>query len=133
MEERNKSVTIKGTVDSVTYRNDDNGFGVIVLDYNGEPLNVVGELGNVEEGEDLELTGAFIRHPKFGDQFRADVCIRTLPAEASAIQRYLAGGVVKGIGPVLAKRIVAQFGDETLEIMENDPDRLTEVEGITKA
>ena len=94
-----ETVTIKGTVDSVTYRNDDNGFGVVVLDYQGDPLNVVGELGNVEEGEDLELTGVFVRHPKFGDQFRADVCVRSLPAEASAIQRYLAGGVVKGIGP----------------------------------
>ncbi len=133
MTEQNNTVTIKGTVDSVTYRNDDNGFGVIVLDYAGEPLNVVGELGNVEEGEDLELTGTFIKHPKFGDQFRADACIRSLPAEASAIQRYLAGGVVKGIGPVLAKRLVERFGDGTLEIMENDPDRLTEVEGITKA
>lgn len=133
MTEKNSAVTIKGTVDSVTYRNEDNGFGVIVLDYAGEPLNVVGELGNVEEGEDLELTGMFVKHPKFGDQFRAEVCVRSLPVEASAIQRYLAGGVVKGIGPVLAKRIVARFGDKTLEIMENDPDRLTEVEGITKS
>ena len=133
MTEKNSTVTIKGTVDSVTYRNEDNGFGVIVLDYAGEPLNVVGELGNVEEGEDLELTGMFVKHPKFGDQFRAEVCVRSLPVEASAIQRYLAGGVVKGIGPVLAKRIVARFGDKTLEIMENDPDRLTEVEGITKS
>ena len=128
-----ETVTIKGTVDSVTYRNDDNGFGVVVLDYQGDPLNVVGELGNVEEGEDLELTGVFVRHPKFGDQFRADVCVRSLPAEASAIQRYLAGGVVKGIGPVMAKKLVACFGDKTLEIMENSPDRLTEVEGITPA
>lgn len=91
-------MTIKGTVDSVTYRNDDNGFGVIVLDYGGDPLNVVGELGNVEEGEDLELTGSFTNHPKFGEQFKAEICIRSLPVEASAIQRYLAGGVVKGIG-----------------------------------
>ncbi len=131
MAEQQKAVTIKGTVDSVTYRNDENGFGVIVLDYAGEPLNVVGELGNVEEGEDLELTGSFVSHPKFGNQFRAELCVRTLPVEASAIQRYLAGGVVKGIGPVIAKKLVARFGDKTLEIMENEPERLTEVEGIT--
>ena len=124
-------MTIKGTVDSVTYRNDDNGFGVIVLDYGGDPLNVVGELGNVEEGEDLELTGSFTNHPKFGEQFKAEICIRSLPVEASAIQRYLGGGVVKGIGPVLAKKIVAKFGDKTLEIMESEPERLAEVEGIT--
>ncbi len=126
-------MTIKGTVDSVTFRNDDNGFGVIILDFGGNPLTVVGELGNVEEGEDLELTGRFMTHPRFGDQFRADTCIRTLPVEASAIQRYLAGGVVRGIGPVLAKKLVERFGDKTLEIMENAPERLTEIEGVTAA
>ena len=126
-----QTVTIKGTVDSITYRNDDNGFGVIVLDFAGDPLTVVGELGNVEEGEDLELTGVFTNHPKFGEQFKADICVRTLPVEASAIQRYLAGGVVKGIGPVLAKKLVEHFGDKTLEVMEQDPERLTEVEGVT--
>lgn len=133
MTDLQKTVTIKGTVDSVTYRNDDNGFGVIVLDYDGEPLTVVGELGNVEEGEDLELSGYYTTHPKFGEQFRAEACIRTLPVEASAIQRYLAGGVVKGIGPVIAKKLVAHFGNKTLEVMENEPERLTEVEGITKS
>lgn len=127
------TVTIRGTVDSVTYRNDDNGFGVAILDYNGDPLTVVGELGNVEEGEDLELTGSFMTHPKFGEQFRAEVCVRFLPVEAAAIQRYLAGGVVKGIGPVMAKKLVSHFGDKTLEVMENDPDRLIEVEGLTIA
>ena len=132
MAEEKNTVTVCGTVDSVTYRNDDNGFAVIVLDYEGDPLTVVGELGNVEEGEDLELTGVFMNHPKFGEQFKAEVCIRSLPAEASAIQRYLAGGVVKGIGPVLAKKLVAAFGDKTLEIMELYPERLTEVDGITK-
>ncbi len=131
MTENQNTVTVRGIVDSVTYRNDDNGFGVIVLDHEGEPLTVVGELGNVEEGEELELTGTFMKHPKFGDQFKADVCVRSLPAEASAIRRYLAGGVVKGIGPVLAKKIVDCFGDKTLEIMETEPDRLAEVEGVT--
>ena len=91
----------------------------------------MGELGNIEEGEDLELTGCFTTHPKFGEQFKADVCIRSLPVEASAIQRYLAGGVVKGIGPVLAKKIVAKFGDKALEIMETEPRRLSEIDGIT--
>ena len=120
-------------MDSVTYRNDDNGFAVIVLDYNGDPLTVVGALGNVEEGEELELTGAFANHPKFGRQFKAAACSRSLPATASAIQRYLAGGVVKGIGPVTARAMVKKFGDKTLEILENDPERLAEVEGVSAA
>lgn len=120
-------------MDSVTYRNDDNGFAVIVLDYNGDPLTVVGPLGNVEEGEELELTGVFANHPKFGRQFKAAACSRSLPATASAIQRYLAGGVVKGIGPVTARAMVKKFGDSTLEILENDPEKLSEVEGVSLA
>ncbi len=115
----------------MTYRNDDNGFGVIILDCEGDPLTVVGELGNVEEGEDLELTGCYMTHPKFGRQFRAELCVRTLPVEVSAIQRYLAGGVVKGIGPVLAKKIVDKFKGDTFEILELYPERLCEIEGVT--
>ena len=126
-------ITIYGSVDSVTYRNDENGFAVITLDQNGTPLTVVGELGNVEEGEDLELTGTYSTHPKFGEQFKAVACIRSLPVEISAIQRYLAGGVIKGIGPVTARNIVKVFGSDTFDIIENHPERLTEVEGITKA
>ncbi len=128
-----KQTTISGMVDSVTYRNEENGFAVITLDYNSEPLTVVGELGNVEEGEELELTGSFTTHPKFGNQFKAEYAIRSLPVEAASIQRYLAGGVVKGIGPVTARNLVKKFGDETLDILEHEPERLSEVEGITPA
>ena len=130
---RELTITINGSVDSVTYRNDDNGVAVITLDQNGTPITVVGELGNVEEGEELELTGTYTTHPKFGDQFKADLCIRSLPVEAGAIQRYLAGGVIKGIGPVTARHIVKKFGADALNIIENDPDQLATVDGITKA
>ncbi len=126
-----KMTTISGTVDSVTYRNDDNGFAVAVLDYEGSPLTIVGSMGNVEEGEELELTGSFGTHPKFGNQFKVEACVRRLPVKAAAIQRYLAGGVVKGIGPVIARKLVKAFGDETLEILERQPERLSEVDGIT--
>ena len=128
-----KQTTISGMVDSVTYRNEENGFAVITLDYNSEPLTVVGELGNVEEGEELELTGVFTNHPKFGNQFKAEYAIRSLPVEAASIQRYLAGGVVKGIGPVTARNLVKKFGDQTLDILETEPERLAEVDGITIA
>ncbi len=126
-------VTIYGSVDSVTYRNDDNGFAVITIDHEGDPLTVVGELGNVEEGEELELTGEYSTHTKFGRQFKASVCLRSLPEETSAIQRYLAGGVVKGIGPVTAAAIVKKFGERTFEILQTSPDELATVEGITHA
>lgn len=129
----NDIVTIYGSVDSVTYRNDENGFAVITIDHEGNPLTVVGEIGNVEEGEELELTGEYSTHTKFGRQFKAAACIRSLPEETTAIQRYLAGGVVKGIGPVTAAAIVKKFGERTFEILQTDPDELATVEGITRA
>lgn len=123
---------LEGSVDSVVYRNEVNGFVVFTLDSGNEPVTVVGEIGNVEEGEELRLTGEYIDHPKFGPQFKAQLCERALPKTAAAIQKYLASGVIKGIGPVSAKRIVKMFGDTTLDIIEHDPDKLLEVEGITK-
>lgn len=129
---KSNEVKISGSVDSVTYRNDDTGFAVITLDLGDELLTVVGDLGNVDEGEELELTGTFSEHPKFGHQFKAASCVRSLPVEVSQIQRYLASGVVKGIGPVAAKALVKKFGAETLDILEKHPERLTEVNGITE-
>ncbi|MGN0622435.1 MAG: ATP-dependent RecD-like DNA helicase [Oscillospiraceae bacterium] len=123
---------IQGEVDSIVYRNEDNGFGVIMLKWDDELITVVGELGNVEEGEELTCTGRFVTHQKFGEQFKCEICERSLPTSPAAIKRYLASGVIKGVGAVMAKRIVDAFGEETLEIIENDPDRLTEIEGITK-
>lgn len=129
----NQTVTIRGSVDSVTYRNDDNGFAVITLDLDGDPLTVVGELGNVEEGEELELTGEYSTHSKFGKQFKASFCLRSLPEEVSAIRRYLACGVVKGIGPVTAANIVKKFGERTFEVLQTSPEELATVEGVTLA
>lgn len=122
---------LEGSVDSVIYKNEANGFAVLSLDVGGEPVTVVGELGNVDEGEELRLTGEYINHQKFGSQFKAHLCERALPTSAAAIQRYLASGVIKGIGPVLAKKIVKHFGESTLDILEKEPERLTEVDGIT--
>lgn len=123
---------IQGEVDSVVYRNEDNGFGVIMLKWDDDLITVVGELGNVEEGEELVCMGRMVTHQKFGEQFKCEVCERSLPTSPAAIKRYLASGVVKGVGAVMAKKIVDAFGEETLEIIENEPDRLTEIDGITK-
>lgn len=126
-----KLSNLEGCVDSVIYKNKDNGFAVLVLDAGGEPVTVVGEIGAVEEGEDLKLIGKYIDHPKFGLQFKAHLCERALPKSAASIQKYLASGVIKGIGPVIAKKIVQEFGDKTLEIFDKTPDKLLEIEGIT--
>ncbi len=130
--QQQEMTTICGSVEHVVYSNQENGFAVLELAYEDELLNVVGVVYDVQEGEELELTGYFTTHPTYGPQFKAETCSRTLPATAAAIQKYLASGVIKGIGPALAKRIVAQFGDDTLQVIEQDPTRLSEVKGITE-
>lgn len=130
MQEKNLTF-LEGSVDCIVYRNEENGFVVLTLDAAGEPVTVVGELGNVEEGEELKLTGEYINHRKFGMQFKAHLCERALPKTASAIMKYLSSGVIKGIGPVLAKKIVRKFGDKSLEVFDAEPEKLLEIEGIS--
>ena len=98
----------------------------------GEALiSVVGEAMGIQPGEELRLTGRYVSHPTYGTQFKAAVIERTIPATSGAILKYLSGGAIRGIGPALARRIVDAFGDDTLTIMEKEPQRLAEVRGIT--
>ena len=127
-----KFETLKGEVDSIVFKSDDTGFCVLMLNCDNDLVTVVGEMGDVEEGEDLVVTGEFMSHQKFGEQFKVHMFERSLPTSAAAIQRYLAGGAISGIGPILAKRMVSKFGEDTLDIIENHPDKLLEIEGITK-
>ena len=122
---------ISGTVEDVTYHNEESGFTVLLVDVEGDPVTVVGEVPEIAEGEEITATGSYRVHGTYGVQFRAELIERTLPATAGAIRRYLASGAVKGIGPALAGRMVARFGDDTLTIMEKEPERLTEVRGIS--
>lgn len=122
---------IEGSVEHVLFRNEQNGYIVLDLNAGGNLITVVGELGNIEEGEQLALDGTYVNHARFGTQFQAQYAERKLPADAVNIQRYLASGVIKGIGASLAKKIVAAFGNRTLEIMEREPTRLLEIRGIS--
>ena len=122
---------IEGTVETVLFRNESNGYVVLDLDAGGELITVVGELGDVDEGEGLILEGSYTTHKRFGTQFRAEYCERKLPDTVVNIEKYLASGAIKGIGPALAKRIVKVFGSETLSVMENDPIKLTVIKGIS--
>ncbi len=122
---------LEGVVEEVLFSNENNGYIVLELDTHGDYVTVVGELGNIEEGEELVVTGEYVRHAKFGMQFRAHYCQRKMPATTNAILKYLSSGVLKGIGKTLAKRMVDEFGDKTLDIIENDPEQLVKVKGIT--
>ena len=126
-----KILHIEGTVENVLFKNEENGYCVLDLDAGGELITVVGELGDIESGEGLILEGGYVSHKKFGTQFRAVYCERKLPDTVVNIEKYLASGAVKGIGPALAKRIVNTFGITTLDIMENAPYRLSEIKGIS--
>ena len=126
-----KQVRICGIVEDITFRNQENGFTVLDLEYEDDTITVVGALPEVYAGEKLILTGVWQTHPSFGQQFRADSFEREMPAGAAAILRYLSDGAIKGIGPATAAKLVELFGDATLEVIETDPQRLTQVKGIS--
>lgn len=125
---------ITGSVERVTYHNAQNGYTVLRLFVPGhkEPVTVTGNFSAVAPGESLRLTGLWTTHPQYGDQFKAVDYTVTRPATIAGIQKYLGSGLIKGVGPVTAKRIVAHFGDQTLEIIEHDSARLSEVKGIAR-
>ena len=128
---REPVISIEGTVSEVVYMSPETGFAVIEVETDEELLPVVGELYGVSEGEELRLTGSYSNHPKFGRQFKAMAYERRMPAPAAAVRKFLSSGAVKGIGAVLASRIVDTFGDDTMTILEETPGRLTEVKGIS--
>lgn len=129
-----KTMKIKGTVNSIIFCNKDNGYTVLdlIVKKNKEPITCVGNLPSVSEGECLELAGEFTRHSKFGEQFVVSECAVAEPESAAGIERYLASGVIKGIGPATAKEIVKVFGEDSLDVIENQPELLVAVRGVSK-
>lgn len=121
---------ITGTVENILFKNESNGY--IVFDFNSdnELITVVGELGDIDENEKLKLKGSYKNHYKFGNQFCAEYVKFILPSVSSEILQYLSGGIIKGINKSLAKKIVREFGEKTLDIIENEPEKLTIIKGI---
>lgn len=131
MQEEKEILEISGTVESVTFRNEESGFTVFELNTGREMVTVVGVLAAVMPGEQLRVSGGWTVHATFGQQFRAEMVEHIRPKTSSAIFRFLASGAIKGVGAVTAKHLVNRFGDQTLEIIENEPERLCELKGIT--
>ncbi len=131
---------LSGSVERITYYNDESGYTVLrlmpdsrgMLPYaHGKSLiTVVGNLPEVNPGEWLKMTGQWLNHPKHGRQFQVEQCEQSTPASVEGIKRYLGSGMVRGVGKVMAERIVTRFGAETLEIIDAEPQRLGEVLGI---
>jgi len=128
----NGLLELSGTVEHVVYHNDKNQYTVLEMAAGEELVTVVGEFPFVSEGEELQVYGGWDTHPSFGQQFKAQTFERARPATAAAMMKYLASGAVKGVGPATARRIVETFGEKALEVMEREPERLSQIKGITK-
>ncbi len=123
---------VEGTVSAVLFRNEENGYTVLKLDCGerGE-ITAVGCMPGAAPGEALELEGSWGRHPSYGEQFKAEVVTRRMPVGEKAIFEYLASGVVKGVRMGLARQIVDRFGEDALAVIENEPDKLCEIRGVS--
>ena len=124
--------TIQGYIDHFIYYNETNGYGVIELYTEEEDIVCVGSFQGIGQGENVEITGEYVEHAVYGRQLKASQIKVIVPEDAYAMERYLAGGAIKGIGPALAKRIVKTFGNDTFRIMEEEPERLAEIKGISE-
>ncbi len=147
---------LEGYIDHIIFRNNENGYTVFVLvgagketapDYvkpqkgtriparipqDEDEITCVGTLPYIGEGEKVELQGEFISHPSYGDQFKVSECRTIAPDDAESVERYLGSGAIKGVGTALAARIVRRFGDDTFRVIEEEPERLAEIKGISE-
>ncbi|MCE5266119.1 MAG: ATP-dependent RecD-like DNA helicase [Deltaproteobacteria bacterium] len=123
---------IRGQIERITFTNEENGFTIARVKVYGrkELVTAVGHIANPIPGEIVNLKGEWGRHPKFGEQFKIVSCECAVPATVHGIEKYLGSGLIRGIGPVMAKRIVKRFREETLEVIEKSISRLSEIEGI---
>ena len=124
--------TIKGFVEHITYRSEETGYTVLTLCADGEEVTAVGVLPEIGEGETIQCEGTFQVHATYGRQFRIREFSLSVPEDEASMERYLSSGLIKGIGKALAHRIVKRFGAETFDIIEKEPDRLAEVNGISE-
>ena len=127
----NQTEELTGIIDRIIFHNEENGFSVIVLQISAkEQTTVTGCLPSINAGEQVTLQGAWIRHPKFGKQFEAKSCSRQLPTTVMGLKKYLGSGLIKGIGPKYATKLVDAFGADVLKIIDKEPKKLAYIDGI---
>ncbi|MDR2301673.1 MAG: ATP-dependent RecD-like DNA helicase [Deltaproteobacteria bacterium] len=124
--------SLAGQIEKVTYLNDETGFSIVMLKVDGkmEAVTAVGQLNSPFVGELVDLTGEFKRHPRFGLQFEVVTCASRPPESENGLTKYLGSGLIKGVGPVLARRLVEAFGQDVLDVLECSPERIVEVKGL---
>ena len=131
MEEGLEQHQVDGTVSAVIYQNEENGYTILRLDVKEEEITVVGPMAGVSPGEYLTVRGRWVRHPTYGQQFRADSVERRLPQGLKEIYHYLASGAVKGVGKATARQLIEEFGEEALNVLEEEPEKLAKLRGIS--
>lgn len=126
-------MNIQGPLEEIVFRNEDNGYTVGILSYNDTPVTIVGKLISANVGENLSLEGEYVHNKKFGYQFAFSSYEVVLPKTLGGIEKFLASGLIKGVGPVTAKNIVKTFKQDTFTVIEMAPEKLSEVKGISKS
>ena len=123
-------VEMKGMIEDIIYKNESNGYTVCEIRGDKECITAVGYMKFINAGETLKVSGKWVTHPDYGEQLKVELYEKVLPQTVDAIEKYLASGIVKGVGPATAAKIVQKFGSSTLEIISTDPKRLSEIKGI---
>ena len=123
---------LKGNIEKFIFQSTDTGFCVFILKSKSESITIRGYFPSLQIGQDVSLNGKWVEHPKFGRQFEAQSCIPIIPTSKLGLIKFLGSGLIKGIGKIYAAKIVEYFGENVIEIIENEPDRLSEVGGIGK-
>ena len=124
-------IEVRGEIIEVIYKNETNGYTICnILTKDDEEITVVGFLPYIQVGEEIKINGNWVNHPDYGKQLKAETFEKFLPEGVPAIEKYLASGVIKGVGLVTARKLVTKFGENTIEVIKNTPERLTEVRGI---
>jgi len=131
MEEVQEQNLVEGTVSAVIYQNEENGYTILRLDVKEEEVTVVGAMPGVSPGEYLSVRGRWVRHATYGSQFKAEVVERRLPQGLKEVYHYLASGAVKGVGKATARLLIEEFGEEALTVIEESPEKLTRIRGIS--
>ncbi len=128
----NSLETIRGYIEHIIYRNAENGYAVFNLVADGEEVTCVGTMKTIDQGESIEAEGNYTAHPVYGEQFKIEHYRIVEPDDALSMERYLGSGAIKGVGEALAARIVKKFGNDTFRVIEQEPERLAEIKGISE-
>lgn len=131
MADKTDLVTIEGEIEDIVFQSDETGYTVCSIEWEREPVTLVGIMPSLMIGDAVRAMGTWTNHPTYGKQFKVSYFEKSMPADENAMLRYLSSRTIRGVGPKLAQRIVSQFGDATFDVIENNPDLLSDVQGIS--